>query len=160
VVYRASPIVEPARGTSVMVARPGAVAPDAPCRRPGSDGVERLRQLLGDGFVALWLPPAGADPAAGAKRALERPPMAPVELLVAAAPGQPPAALPDGAAVVVDTEGALAAAYGPPGTLCLIRPDGHLAARRVGMDLAELGELVDFAAGGRLHTAGRVAARG
>jgi 3-(3-hydroxy-phenyl)propionate hydroxylase len=163
-VYRASPIVEPeagARGTPAVAGRPGAVAPDAPCRRPGSDGVGRLRQLLGDGFVALWLPPAGADPVAGAKHALERPPAAPVELLVVAAPGQPPpAALPDGTAVVVDTQGALTAAYGPPGTLCLIRPDGHLAARRVGMDLAELGELVDFAAGARLHTTGRVAARG
>lgn len=160
-VYADSPIVEAAateRGAPPVAARPGAVAPDAPCRRPGSDEVTRLRQLLGGGFVALWLPPAGADPVAGAKRALERTPAAPVDLLVVVPPGQPPPELPAGVAALVDTEDALAAAYGGPGTLCLIRPDGHMAARRASADPAELPDLVDLAAGARLQAAGRVPA--
>jgi 2-polyprenyl-6-methoxyphenol hydroxylase-like FAD-dependent oxidoreductase len=160
-VYADSPIVEPAataRGEPPAAARPGAVAPDAPCRRPGSDEVTRLRQLLGGGFVALWLPPAGADPVAGAKRAVERAPAAPVELLVVVPPLPPPPELPGGVAALVDTEGALADAYGGPGSLCLIRPDGHVAARRATADPAELPELVDLAAGARLHAARRVPA--
>jgi 2-polyprenyl-6-methoxyphenol hydroxylase-like FAD-dependent oxidoreductase len=175
-VYASSPIVEAARarGAAPAAARPGAVAPDAPCRRPGKDEVTRLRRFLGGGFVALWLPPAGADPLAGARRALERAPVAPVELLVVGPPGQPPPTeappaealpaeappgdLPAGAAALVDTEGALAAAYGGPGTLCLIRPDGHVAALRPDADPAELPDLVDLAAGARLQAAGRVPA--
>jgi 3-(3-hydroxy-phenyl)propionate hydroxylase len=162
-VYSASPIVEPdtsARGAPAVAARPGAIAPDGPCRLAGSENVRRLRQLLGNGFVALWLPARGTDAAAGAKRGLERSPVAPVELLVVAPLGQPPPELPDGAGALVDTEGALAASYGGPGALCLIRPDGHVAAWRAGADLAELPELVDFAAGARIRPAGRVAAHG
>lgn len=96
-----------------------------------------LRELLGDGFVALYLPvgtagdPAGsADGVAFAQRAL------------------------------VDTEGVLAAAYGGPGSLCLIRPDGHVAARRHGTGGAELPDLVDIAAGAGLRSGQRVAAHG
>jgi hypothetical protein len=82
-------------------------------------------------------------------------------LLVAVPPGeQPPPDLPEGARALVDTEGVLAATYGGPGSLCLIRPDGHVAARRPGMGPAELPDLVDFAAGAHLRSGQRVAAHG
>jgi 2-polyprenyl-6-methoxyphenol hydroxylase-like FAD-dependent oxidoreductase len=179
-VYASSPIVETG---PEAVGRAGAIAPDAPCRpahapgRPAGraaagdgareGGAGRLRGLLGEGFVALYLPvgtaedPSGAaDGAAFARRALERAPLAPLQLLVAVPPGEPPPDLPEGARALVDTEGALAATYGGPGSLCLIRPDGHLAVRRLGMDPAELPDLVDFAAGARLRSGQRVAAHG
>ena len=160
--------------------RAGALAPDAPCRlatpgpatregavpagpvghppsaaAPGPAGtpgaVRRLRQALGDGFVALYLPVGLADGVAFAERGLERAPQAPLELLVVIEPDEPPPDFPAGAAALVDTEGVLLATYGGPGSLWLIRPDGHLAARRVGMDPAGLPDLVDMAAGAHLR---------
>lgn len=162
-VYASSPIVEPeAKAAGGGTApRAGAVAPDAPCRLAPSGGVRRLRKMLGGGFVALYLPVdrPGADGAAFAERALERAPLAPVELLVVVGPDDRPPGLPEGAHALIDTEGALAATYGGPGSLWLIRPDGHVAARRdAGMDPAELPDLVDLAAGARLPSAPRVAA--
>jgi 2-polyprenyl-6-methoxyphenol hydroxylase-like FAD-dependent oxidoreductase len=181
-VYASSPIVEPdggsrrgwgGRGGSGAggrggrdrlqrgaAPRVGAVAPDAPCRlaRPGE--VRRLRQLLGDGFVALYLAPASADAGAFAARALERAPLAPLELLVVSGPDELVPDLREGAQALVDTDGVLAATYGGPDWLWLIRPDGHVAARRVGMDAAELPDLVDLAAGARLRSGQRVAADG
>jgi 2-polyprenyl-6-methoxyphenol hydroxylase-like FAD-dependent oxidoreductase len=226
-VYASSPIVErdPGTGTggpgssgaragtaragSRVAARPGAIAPDAPCRlatpaggasqadpsalsgttspatfaapsgttvpagsaapagptAPGRIG--RLRRLLGGGFVAVYLPVATADDPAGvedgagfARRALARAPLAPLEVLVVVGAGERPPDLPEGARALVDTEGVLVSAYGGPGRLCLIRPDGHVAALRAGSDPAELADLVDFAAGGRLRSGQRVAAHG
>ncbi len=119
-----------------------------------------MRQLFGDGFVALYLPAGLADGVAFAERGLDRPPLAPLELLVIVGPGEPPPDLPRGAAALVDTEGVVAATYGGPESLWLIRPDGHVAARRVGMDPAELPELVDLAAGVHLRAGQRVAADG
>jgi 2-polyprenyl-6-methoxyphenol hydroxylase-like FAD-dependent oxidoreductase len=154
--------------------RAGAIAPDAPCRlaapdeRPGTARnappggstsrapARRLRQLLGRGFVALYVPvrmaqdPAGSEAgAAFARRALERAPLAPLEVFVVFGPGQRPPELPEGARALVDTEGVLATAYGGPGWVCLIRPDGHVAARRFGPDPGDLPDLVDFATGAR-----------
>src|SRR6266542_4039087 len=162
-VYASSPIVEPGAKAKGGGTAPGsgAVAPDAPCRLAPSGGVRRLRKVLGGGFVALYLPVdrAGADGAAFAERALERAPLAPVEVFVVVGPGDRPPELPEGARALVDTEGALAATYGGPGSKWLIRPDGHVAARRdAGMDPAELPDLVDLAAGARLPSAPRVAA--
>ncbi len=191
-VYVSSPIVEAGggggagsraartRAAAEGAPRAGALAPDAPCRLapatggPATGGGEgqagriwRLRQLLGDGFVALYAPvgtagdPAGtADAAAFAELVLKRAPRAPLQLFVLARPDQPPLDLPEGAAALVDTEGVLAATYGGPGTLCVIRPDGHVAARRLRMDPAALADLVDFAAGARLGSGQRVVAHG
>jgi 2-polyprenyl-6-methoxyphenol hydroxylase-like FAD-dependent oxidoreductase len=176
-VYAASPIVEPAGGTGGPragraawsprggarawrgpVPRVGAVAPDAPCQLAGAGAVRRLRQLLGDGFVALYLPRATAEGAAFAAGALERAPLAPLELFAVVRPDEPVPDLPQGARALLDGGGALAATYGGPGSLWLIRPDGHLAARRVDMDPAELPDLVDLAAGARLRSGHPVAA--
>lgn len=163
--------------------RAGAIAPDAPCRlaapdgRPGTPGdtsprgsssrvpVRRLRQLLGRGFVALYVPvrmvedPAGSEAgAAFARRALERAPLAPLEVFVVVGPGERPPGLPEGARALVDIEGVLATAYGGPGWLYLIRPDGHVAVRRFGPVPGDLPDLVDFATGARLRSRHRVAA--
>ena len=185
-VYASSPIVEPEAGAGggggarsragsgpAGAPRVGAVAPDAPCRlaaqggAPPRGGIRRLRQLFGDGFVALYLPvgtagdPAGATGgAAFAERALERAPRAPLDLFVVVGPDEPPPDLPDGAGALVDTDRVLAAAYGGPGFLCLIRPDGHVAARRYGRGGAELPDLVDLAAGAGLRSGQRVATHG
>jgi hypothetical protein len=53
---------------------------------------------------------------------------------------------------LIDTEGVLAVTYGAaPGTLWVIRPDGHLAAR--GRGATSFGELVERAAGWHLPAA-------
>src|SRR6266511_2844043 len=89
-VYASSPIVEPGAKAKGGGTAPGsgAVAPDAPCCLAPSGGVRRLRKVLGGGFVALYLPVdrAGADGAAFAERALERAPLAPVEVFVVVGP--------------------------------------------------------------------------
>lgn len=174
-VYAASPIVEPEAGTragsgprgpgggrsgTAAAPRVGALAPDAPCQLAGVGEVRRLRQLLGDGFVALYLGRSAAEGAAFATRALEGAPLAPVELFVVTGPDEAVPELREGARALVDTDGVLAATYGGPGSLWLIRPDGHLAARRVGMDPADLPGLVDLGAGARLRSGQRVAAHG
>jgi hypothetical protein len=110
--------------------------------------------------VALYLAPASADAGAFAVRALERAPLAPLELFVVSGPDEPVPDLREGAQALVDTDGVLAATYGGPDWLWLIRPDGHLAARRVGMDPAQLPDLVDLAAGASLRSGQRVAADG
>jgi 2-polyprenyl-6-methoxyphenol hydroxylase-like FAD-dependent oxidoreductase len=111
-VYAGSPVVEPGLG---------GVAPDAPL--PGGG---RLRDLLGQDFVALLVGPDGAGP-----------------------PG----------VVAVPADGAVGRRYTPGGVpaggrLWLVRPDGHLAARRdpePGTHLAALvAELTAAACGGRL----------
>ncbi|HZD38094.1 MAG TPA: hypothetical protein VE664_05595, partial [Actinomycetes bacterium] len=111
-------------------------------------------------FVALYLPAATQDAASFAARALERPTLAPLDLLVVVGPDAAPPDLPERAHALVDTEGVLAATYGGPGSMWLIRPDGHLAARRAGMDPAALPDLVAFATGARLRPIARVPAHG
>lgn len=103
---------------------PGAKAPDAPCVLP--DGTQGwLRSLLGQGFVGLYFP-----------------------LIAETLPG-----LLTVGADVGDHTGALARAYAArPGTYYLIRPDGHLAARRRGIRPGEPAELVRFASGGPVRS--------
>ncbi|HEX6677789.1 MAG TPA: FAD-dependent monooxygenase [Actinomycetes bacterium] len=159
--YDASPIVQagPDGGSRAAAKhsgpRPGAVAPDAPCRTAGDDPkVSRLRELLDGGFLGLYLP-AGLDDAraAAVRAAAASPPRPPAKLWLAWPAGsEPPSDLPAGAGVLVDAEGALAAAYGGrPGALWLIRPDGHLAA--TAPEVAAFPDLVERAAGWRLPSA-------
>lgn len=111
---------------------PGAPAPDAPCRLP--DGTPtRLRDLIGDKVVGLYVPSRVRDAARFVERALARLPSCPSQLCVAG--DDPTAGRPNGYRA---------------GTLYLIRPDGHLAARRTGLDGHEFPDLVDLAAGWHL----------
>jgi 3-(3-hydroxy-phenyl)propionate hydroxylase len=154
--YDRSPIVAPDPELDPAdPVRPGAIAPDAPCRPlTGPPAATRLRQLLGDGFVGLYLPRDPGDAAAFAARAAGRSPRAPARLLAVLPAAPPPggvlSALPAGVGALADTEGLLAATYGArPGRLWLLRPDGHLAASHAG-DGAGFAELVAAAAGERL----------
>jgi FAD binding domain len=66
--------------------------------------------------------------------------------------GQDAPPLPPTVTALLDTEGVLAATYGAaPGTLWVIRPDGHLAARAPGA--TAFGDLVERAAGWHLPAA-------
>ncbi len=150
--YGASPIVQP--GPDGPGPRLGAVAPDAPCRTAEDSQATRLRDLFDSGFLGLYMA-AGLDDAreAAARVAAAPPPRPPAKLwLVWPAGSDPPGDPPAGTGVLVDREGALAAAYGGrPGTLWLLRPDGHLAASS--REVAAFPELVELAAGWRLPSA-------
>jgi 2-polyprenyl-6-methoxyphenol hydroxylase-like FAD-dependent oxidoreductase len=139
--YRDSPIVATRRGTRRPAAAPGCVAPDAPCQVLGHDRpAERLRDLLGRGFVALRFdarPDPAFDAAAGADQLLVA-----TELFTVVA--QRPAVAP--VPTVVDSDGLLTGAYGArPGDLVLIRPDGHIAAHQPAATARDLDPLVSRA---------------
>jgi 2-polyprenyl-6-methoxyphenol hydroxylase-like FAD-dependent oxidoreductase len=125
--YADSPIVCPDVPGDDWVGAPvpGAKVPDAPVVLP--DGTHLwFRHLLGRGFVALYFP-----------------------VRAEALPG----CLTVGTDVR-DDAGALAHAYaGRPGSLYVIRPDGHLAARRRAPRPGERAELVRFASGGPVRSA-------
>ena len=165
-VYADSPIVAGA-AEGVAAVRVGAVAPDGPCALADDGpprgvvagrGVRRVRELFGDGFVALYLAADGTDAAAFAAGALEREPLAPLDLYVVMGPDQRRPGFPVGTGALVDSEGVLSEVYGGPRSLALIRPDGHLAAWRAGADPADLADLVDRASGAALGKDTRMAA--
>jgi 3-(3-hydroxy-phenyl)propionate hydroxylase len=151
--YRTSPILIPDdaprrvwRGAPV----PGASAPDAPCLvLDGSRTCEarptRLRRLLGAGLVALYFT---ADDAAGWLFAEElaragHPLRLTLWPVLPNAPRVPPR-LP----AIWDHTGELGHAFAAqPGTLFLIRPDGHLAARRRQARAQEVPQLARLASG-------------
>jgi 3-(3-hydroxy-phenyl)propionate hydroxylase len=128
--YTRSPILLPDRERGWSFAPPvGAKIIDQPCRLYNSSGIREtwLRTLLGGGFVLLYfaLDERTARQAADALRRLSF--AAPVRLLsiLPESPRSP------AGEVLVDTQGEFLDVYdGQPGTLYLIRPDGHLAARR------------------------------
>jgi 2-polyprenyl-6-methoxyphenol hydroxylase-like FAD-dependent oxidoreductase len=172
-VYADSPIVAgatdagPAAPTAAAAVRIGAIAPDGPCvvADDGSPrgavsgrGVRRVRELFGDGFVALYLAADGTDAAAFTARALEREPLAPLDLYVVMGPDQGRPSLPGNTGTLVDSEGVLGEVYGGPRSLAVIRPDGHLAAWRADADPADLADLVDTASGAALGEDTRMAA--
>ncbi|MFI8828467.1 FAD-dependent monooxygenase [Streptomyces sp. NPDC053431] len=123
-VYADSPLVQSAADEPLLgaFARDGIV--DADGRRT------RLRQLLGDGFVALCFAPdtaTAADLVAEVRAHAAEPSVRTVAVLPMTAPAGP---LPSGVAVVRTADAELLAAYGAAtGRWWLARPDGHLAAR-------------------------------
>jgi 2-polyprenyl-6-methoxyphenol hydroxylase-like FAD-dependent oxidoreductase len=154
--YTASPVIQADPTADADGPRLGAVAPDAPCRPAAAGEATRLRELLDGGFLGLYLPAGPSDAREQAELAAAAPPpRSPARLCLVCPAGQDPPPLPATVTALVDTSGALAAAYGAtPGTLWVIRPDGHLAARAGGA--TALAELVERAAGWHLP-AGRPA---
>ncbi len=121
--YADSPIVV-AEAREARIPEIGGVAPDAPCRSLGEPTVTRLRDLFGDGFVALLVIDSPREAATAAIRASRLAWPAPCQI-VAIGPDGPLA----GVTVLDDKEGEIRPAYGGAGSSAfLIRPDGHLAA--------------------------------
>src|SRR6185295_20375688 len=84
----------------------------------------RLRELIGNGFVALLVIGSPREAAAAAIRASRLAWPAPCQIVAVGADG--PLA---GVSVLDDSEGEVRRAYGEAGSSAyLIRPDGHLAA--------------------------------
>jgi 3-(3-hydroxy-phenyl)propionate hydroxylase len=147
--YRSSPILaadrEPAREWRDAL-RPGGKAPDAACLiAEGSSAPRsvRLQQLLGHRFVALYFPQdddAGKSFTREMASAWHRIPV--TVWTVRCASPRSSAATP----VLWDSTGELRRVFGAkPGTVFLIRPDGHVAARRRQVRAAEVAELVRLA---------------
>ena len=158
--YRTSPILVPddaPRRVWRDAPVPGARAPDAACilvsGSPASGArLIRLRRLLGAGFVALYF---AADEAASGRftadlARLRTPIGCTVWPVLQDAPR-----LPLESSAVWDHAGELTRAFAAqPGMLFLIRPDGHLAARRRLVRPPEVPRLVRLASG---NPAGKIA---
>ncbi|RAI57361.1 FAD-dependent oxidoreductase [Roseicella frigidaeris] len=126
--YRDSPLNTPDTDTFAGPMVPGAPAADAPVRRGGEAGW--FLAQLGGGFTGTYFSDGGALPPAllDALRSLALGPV-PVQPLVVAPPGLPPAAMP-GLTILEDSEGLLARRYDArPGSFYLLRPDQHVAGR-------------------------------
>lgn len=146
--YAHSPILLPdAKGGNWSFApRIGSKVTDLPCRLYNPSGIREtaLRRLLGSGFVLLHFAFDEQAARQAARAVRERAFVAPVRLLNIL-PESPRA--PAGE-VLVDTEGEFLDTYdGQPGTVYLIRPDGHLAARRRKSQPEQWPELVARACG-------------
>ncbi len=157
--YRSSPILVREDGWRERwpnAPRPGARVPDVACRivaeLPVRDApVTWLRRLIGGGFLALYFAADDADAlrfAAGV-RAERHPGWVAVRPVLPEAPrvcGVLPA--------IWDHIGAIGKGFAAePGALFLVRPDGHLAARRRRARPADVARLVAVAAGNSPTTA-------
>lgn len=125
----------------------GSLAPELVVMDGATSEPVSLLDLFGEGFV-IFLFAASAD--AGAAQLAEaqaRLPEIPAALCVIAADA-PAASVPDGVICLRDTEDMCATAYSAvPGTLYVMRPDRHIAARRFAGGLSELPTLLRRAAG-------------
>jgi 3-(3-hydroxy-phenyl)propionate hydroxylase len=152
--YSDSPVVAPDHDDDRLPSH-GAVAPDAACSAmdPDEDGVTRLHDLVGGGFLALLVVSRSADEAAAmAIRAAGFAWPAPCRI-AALGPDRPLRHV----TVLQDVAGELRRHYGAAGPRAwLIRPDGHLAGS---LPLSErhsvdgLPALQAAAIGDRQHTA-------
>jgi 3-(3-hydroxy-phenyl)propionate hydroxylase len=134
----------------------GSLAPELTLPAADMDGGDRsLLDLFGESFVIFWF---CADPDAGAAALASMLPALPADLptrlyVIASTPATAPA--PDGVAHLLDGAGKLAAAYGAgDGTLYLMRPDRHIAARRLRCDPAAIPALLRRVAGLELTAKG------
>jgi 3-(3-hydroxy-phenyl)propionate hydroxylase len=127
--YRATPLSTPDRDAFKGRLQPGAPALDAPLARDGEPAW--LIDQLGERFCAVHYA-GGAVPDAGLTarlQGLERLPV-PVRPAVICAPGRAEQWRASGLAVFEDAQGLFASRYdATPGTLHLVRPDQHIAAR-------------------------------
>ncbi|HSV66449.1 MAG TPA: FAD-dependent monooxygenase [Mycobacteriales bacterium] len=147
--YRASPVLVPDdaprrlwRGAPAL----GGKAPDAACLVVDAPGTSprptRLRWLLGAGFVALYFADDDAGRLFAAKMAAHLPDLTLWPVLPDAPRGR------FDVPAIWDDTGQLSRAFGAePGTLFLIRPDGHLAARRHQARAEDVAHLLRLASG-------------
>ncbi len=130
-IYDASPIVDRPDHSVAGGPQLGAVVPDAPCRVPSRPTVRGLREVLGGTVTALYI---AADDAAG-ERFLQHGvgPGGPPFRRCVVVPDEPDslAVGDDDVTVVVDVDGSIGHAYGGADRLFVIRPDLHLASRRL-----------------------------
>ncbi|WP_146209799.1 FAD-dependent monooxygenase [Vitiosangium sp. GDMCC 1.1324] len=143
--YEDSPIILSAGTNAAVTPRAGAMGPDAPCRVHGNDSVTRLRALVGDGFVGLYLARDAEDARFWVRTARQEVEGKAIRLAVVVASDADAMEL-EGCAVI-DTTGRIRAAFGPLGTLSILRPDGHIAAVWSEAKPEHLCSLADFASG-------------
>ncbi|MCC7547958.1 MAG: FAD-dependent oxidoreductase [Burkholderiales bacterium] len=149
--YRDSPLSTPDRDSFAGRMRPGAPCADAPLR--AGDAQAWLLDQLGGAFGGMYYAGAQApDPGLLARlQGLSRLPL-PVRPLLLCATGcaGPWRAL--GASVFEDVEGLYAGRYdAAPGTLYLVRPDQHVAARWRHLELRAVREALARATGQQLE---------
>jgi hypothetical protein len=124
-VYDDSPITLNDNKPDRRLPQLGAVLPDAACGiLDGDDMVSRLRDLLGDRFVALLLVRGEEAAASAGVRAARLSWAAPCRVALLGARKRLA-----GVTVLTDPRGELRRTFGPAGSYAfLVRPDGHLAA--------------------------------
>jgi 3-(3-hydroxy-phenyl)propionate hydroxylase len=126
----------------------GSMAPDAPCACwSGGECVPSfLRNLLGSGFVVLYFAAQVGEERPFLEAACPNLPDIPLRVFTILA--QPPQ-VPIPGLFLVDESGALRQAFGNahPGTLYLVRPDGHIAARRRSAAVSDLPDMLCQACG-------------
>ena len=145
--YAGSPLNTPDADAFTGRMVPGAVALDAPVETRGASDWW-LSQLDGEFVLALFC--GDAPPARDKLLALQALRMAPipVKAVLVAGPQCDLSALPADLAAVTDREGCLGKRYdAQPGTVYLIRPDQHIAARWRAFDTAAVAASINRATG-------------
>jgi len=151
--YTGSPLITPDDAPPKDWQAPpplGSKAPDAPCALIPEGSSECrpvfLRTLLGSGFVVLYFAGSPGEGQPFLQAARPNLPGLPIQVYTVV---RQPSPLPVQGSSLVDESGALHQAFAAvPGTLYLIRPDGHISARRRNARPAELLSMVWTASGG------------